>query len=109
MDEDKIDSFHRQHLRHILNIKYPNKIKSKHLYKTTRQHAISADITKARWKLFGHTLRMHKDTPARKAMKFYFEQSGAKKFKGRKRTTIVNTLNRDITNTKQIYPQFDLP
>ena len=108
-DEDKIDSFHRQHLRQILNIKYPNKIKSKHLYKTTRQHAISTDITKARWKLFGHTLRMHKDTPARKAMKFYFEQSGAKKFKGRKRTTIVNTLNRDITNTKQIYPQFDLP
>ena len=108
-DEDKIDSFHRQQLRHLLNIKYPNKIRSKHLYKTTKTHTISTDITRARWKLFGHVLRMDKDTPARKAMKFYFEQTNAAKFKGRKRTTIVNTLNRDITTTKQTFPQFDLP
>ena len=52
---------------------------------------------------------MNKDTPARKAMKFYFEQNQAGKFRGRKRTTIVNTLNRDITNTKLVYPHFDLP
>ena len=107
-DENKIDSFHRQQLRHTLNIKYPNKIRTKHLYKTTKTHTISADITKARWKLFGHTLRMNKDTPARKAMKFYFERNNAGKFRGRKRTTIVNTLNRDITNTKLVYPHFDL-
>ena len=108
-DENNIDSFHRQQLRNTLNIKYPNKIRSKHLYKTTKTHAISVDITKARWKLFGHTLRMDKETPARKAMKFYFEHIHATKFRGRKRTTIVSTLNRDIANTKQIYPQFDLP
>ena len=108
-DNNNIDSFHRQQLRHTLNIRHPNKIRSKHLYKTTKQHTISVDITRARWKLFGHTLRMDKNTPARKAMKFYFEQSNAKKFKGRKRTTIVNTLNRDIIKTKQVYPHFDLP
>ena len=108
-DEKNIDSFHRQQLRHILNIKYPNIIRSKQLYKETKSHPIIADITKARWKLFGHTLRMHKDSPARKAMKYYFEHSNAKKYRGRKRTTIVSTLNRDITLTKQIYPQFDLP
>ncbi len=108
-DEKKIDSFHRQQLRHILNIKYPNKIRSKHLYKTTKTHTISADIVKQRWKLFGHTLRMDKDTPARKAMKFFSEKTDAKKFRGRKRTTIVTTLNRDIQNTKLKYPHFDLP
>ena len=64
---------------------------------------------KVRWKLFGHTLRMDKETPARKAMKFYFEKTEAKKYRGRKRATIVTTLNRDIHNTKQQYPQFDLP
>ena len=71
-DDNNIDSFHRQQLRQTLNIKYPNKIRSKHLYKTTKQHAVSVDITRARWKLFGHTLRIDKHTPARKAMKFLF-------------------------------------
>ena len=108
-DEDRIDSFHRQQLRHILNIKHPNRIRTKHLYKTTKAHTISADIVKQRWKLFGHTLRMDKETPARKAMKFFFEKRSEKKFRGRKRTTIVTTLNRDIKNTKLKHPQFDLP
>ena len=107
-DEDSMNSFHRQQLRHILNIKYPNKIRSKHLYKTTKTHPISADIAKQRWKLFGHTLRMDKDTPARKAMKYFFEQTEAEKYRGRKRTTIVTTLNHDIALTKQTYPHFDL-
>ena len=107
-DEDGMDSFHRQQLRHTLNIKFPHKIRTKNLYKITKTHPISADIAKARWKLFGHTLRMKADTPARKAMKFYFEQRSEKKFRGRKRTTIVNTLNRDIVLTKKTYPNFDI-
>ena len=41
-------------------------------------------------------------------MKFYFEQRSEKKFRGRKRTTIVNTLNRDIVLTKKMYPNFDI-
>ena len=51
---------------------------------------------------------MNKDTPARKAMKFYFEEIHGKKFRGRKRTTIVTTLNRDIELTKKKFPNFDL-
>lgn len=108
-DEDSMDSFHRQQLRNILNIHYPHKITSKHLYKVTQTYPISPDIVKARWKMFGHTLRMHPDSPARKAMKFYFEERTERKFRGRKRSTIVSTLNRDITNTKKKYPAFDIP
>ena len=51
---------------------------------------------------------MDKDTPARKAMQFFFEKTNAKKFRGRKRTTIVTTLNRNIHNTRLQHPQFDL-
>ena len=108
-DEDKMDSFHRKQLKHVLNIHYPNKITSKQLYKITNTQPISPDIAKARWKMFGHVLRMHKDTPARRAMKFYFEERPEKKFRGRKRTTIVTTLNRDIANTRKLCPMFDLP
>ena len=51
---------------------------------------------------------MKKDTPARKAMKFYFEERTEERYRGRKRTNIVNTLNRDIILTKKKYPRFDI-
>ena len=54
-------------------------------------------------------LRMDKDSPARKAMKYYFEKESVGKFKGRKRSTIVSTINRDIQQTKKRFPRFDLP
>ena len=107
-DEDGLNSFHRQQLRQILNIKYPEIIRSANLYKNTNTKPISIDITRARWKLLGHTLRMHKDTPARRAMKFFFEKENIKKFRGRKRSTIVTTINKDIKRTKKKYPNFDL-
>ena len=50
--------------------------------------------------MLGHVLRMNKDSPARKAMKFYFEKRSNKKFLGRKRTTIVTTINNDIQKTE---------
>ena len=43
--------------------------------------------------MLGHVLRMHKNSPARQAMKFYFEKRSNKKFLGRKRTTIVTNNN----------------
>ena len=108
-DEEGLDSFHRQQLRQVLNIRYPKKISSKKVYKVTSTKPMSVDITRARWKLLGHTLRMHKDTPARKAMKYFFEKESANKFSGRKRSTIVTTINRDIMDTKKKYHRFDLP
>ena len=107
-DEDKFDSFHRQQLRHTLNIKYPHKIRSKQLYTITKTHPISADIARARWRMLGHTLRMKENTPARRAMKFFFENTGGKKFRGKKRTTIVTTINKDIERTKKKFPLFDI-
>ena len=108
-DEDSLDSFHRQQLRQVMNIKYPSTISSKKVYKVTKTKPISVEITRARWKLFGHILRMNKETPARKAMKYYFEKESMNKFRGRKRSTIVTTINRDIKTTKKKNPRFDLP
>ena len=51
--------------------------------------------------MFGHVLRMEENTPARKAMKYYFQVPAAKKYRGRQRATIVTTLNRDIERTKE--------
>ena len=43
---------------------------------------------------------MPADCPARKAMRYYFEERTYKIFRGRRRTTIVSTLNEDIKRIK---------
>ena len=60
---------------------------------------LSLDILTARWKLFGHVLPSNNDTPANKAMAYYFENINDKQFKGRPRTTLPTTLYSDIIRT----------
>ena len=60
--------------------------------------------------MFGHALRLNENTPARKAMKWFFQiPVGAKKYRGRKKATIVTTLNRDIERTKKSQQNFVVP
>ena len=106
-DEKNLNSFHRKQLRQVLGIYYPHKISNENLYKITNSRPITIDITKARWKMFGHALRLNEQTPARKAMKYYFQHpQNCERFRGRKRATIVTTLNRDIIRTKTMNNQF---
>ena len=53
----------------------------------------SIQVLHARWRLFGHTLRMHKETPARMAMSYYFikDQPGRKG----NRITIATALSNE--------------
>ena len=109
-DEQNLDSFHRQNLRQVAGVFYPKKIGNKALYHLTASKPLSIDITRSRWKMFGHALRMNDNTPAQKAMKYFFKvPKGHQKFKGRKRATIVTTLNRDIENTTKHNNNFKLP
>ena len=109
-NEQNLDSFHRQNLRQVAGVFYPKKIGNKALYHLTASKPLSIDITRSRWKMFGHALRMNENTPARKAMKYFFQvPKGHKKFKGRKRATIVTTLNRDIERTIDNNKNFNIP
>ena len=65
---------------------------------------MSTEVTRRRWNLLGHILRLHKKSPARKTMKFMSEKSSNKKFWVRKRATIYTTVNRDIKKTKENNP-----
>ena len=58
--------------------------------------------------LLGHIFRLPPDCPARKPVKYYFEERSNKKFNGRKRTTIVTTLNDDIKRAREKYPNLIL-
>ena len=77
-----------------------HKISNNKLYKITETKPLSITITERRWKLLVQILRLPADFPARKAMRYYFEERTNKIFRGRRRTTIVSTLNEDIKRTK---------
>ena len=95
-EEAGLDSFHRQQLRKVLNVKYPDKMKNEEVYKLTNETPISLQIVKNRWKLFGHILPLNDNTPAQKSMKHYFSDSTSQKFRGRKRITLPVKLSQDI-------------
>ena len=94
-EADSIDSYHRQQLRKVFK---DSRLSNKQVYERSRSTPLSQDIRISRWRLFGHTLRMKIDSPAQKAMQFYFENNNnkSKQFRGRLRTTIATTLNKEI-------------
>ena len=70
---------------------------------------IIIDITTARWKYFGHVLRMHPRAPPKAAMAWVFTpEEQAKRFRGAKRTTIATTLHNDIKDTLRKFPNFQI-
>jgi exonuclease III len=103
----KLDAFHRQQLRKVMNIKYPNKKSNISIYNECQTEPLSLQILERRWRYFGHILRLSEDTPSWQAMKSYFDTKKHKKFKGRPRTTIVTTLNEDLNRMKRKNTVFD--
>ena len=96
-DERNLNSFHRKQLRQVVGVKWPHKISNRKLYKITGTEEISKTMEIA----WTH-LRMNAQTPARKAMQYYFEErKTTKKFRGRERTTIITTINKDIRITRE--------
>ena len=93
-EKDSIDAFHRQQIRKV----YKNsRLKNQTVYDIIKSGHLSVDIAEARMRLLGHTLRMKTNTPAQKAMQFYFENNqNRKQFRGRPRTTIATVLNKEI-------------
>ena len=94
---EKLNAFHRQQLRKILNIKYPKIISNKTLYTKTNERPISLDVLDNRWRLFGHVLRRDSEIPANKSMTAYFVKCG-NSYKGRPPTTLPIVLHQDFQN-----------
>ena len=60
----RLDSFHCTQLKHLLGIKWPQRISNKVFYQRCQCEPLSIKITEARWRLFGHVLRMPQNVPA---------------------------------------------
>ena len=92
-----LNSCRRKQLRIVLNIRHPHHITNKAVYEICKTEPLSLEVLMRRWRYLGHVLRLDRNTPAAKAMKFYFIKiEGSKKFRGRPRNTIVITLNNDM-------------
>ena len=95
-EEEKLNAFHRQQLRKILNIKYPVKITNSSLHEKCSECPLSITLLESRWRLFGHILRRNSEILADKSINSYFISNGSK-FRGRPFTTLPVVLNKDIT------------
>ena len=67
---DKLEVFHRRQLREVLGVRARD-IHNTELYKRCGTSQLRGRITNARWSLFGHVLRLARNTPAQLAMENY--------------------------------------
>ena len=93
---ERLDAYHRRHLRQIIGIHWPHRISNTALYRRCRCRPISENVKSARWRLFGHVLRMPLDAPAQQAIDYYFVDTGVGTFRGRPRTTLPTALSADL-------------
>ena len=59
--------------RRIIGIYYPRKILNDDLYNKCNMTELELTIRNARWRMFGHTLRMSDDIPAKRVTLHYFD------------------------------------
>ena len=90
---ERLDAYQRRHLRQLVGIHWPHRVSNKELYHRYRYRPISEVIPAARWRLFGHVLRMSPNAPAQGAFDNYFVDSGVTSFNDRRRTTLPTALN----------------
>ncbi|XP_065186192.1 uncharacterized protein LOC135817021 [Sycon ciliatum] len=96
--ERSLDAFHRRQLRSLLGITWPQKISNLALYARCGVEPVSDLIRNSRWSLFGHVLRLGKDTPARLSMEQYF-QAPEGRYRGRPRVTLPIKLHTDLSQS----------
>ena len=76
---------------------------NKELYERCKERELSIDMKIARWRTFGHVLRLPIDTPCQKAMQWYFEiPHDSNKYRGNQRMTLPILLHNDIIEINKI-------
>ena len=92
-DKHNLNSFHRQHLRAALRIKFCHVISNNDICQETNGIPLNMTILNNRWEHFGHILRLHPQTPAQQSRRHYFSPSQNSSFRGRQCLTLSITLN----------------
>ena len=105
-ESKELDCIHRKQLRQVWNDK---RIHNKQLYEKSREKPLSAEMKEARWRTFGHILRLPTSTPCQQSMNYYFEcPPKAKKFRGRKKITLHVLLDNDLPEAAKYHQRFQI-
>jgi len=88
---EKLEVYHRRQLREVLGIR-KRELSNEELYKRCGTNRLKGDIAYARWSLFGHVLRLDRETPAQKAMDYYVELGEGEKEPLGKQETMLPVL-----------------
>ena len=92
--EDELNRAHRKMLRTVVG---DRRMRNKLLYEHCNEKVLSSEMREARWRAFGHMLRLDRRVPAQKAMDYYFNVPlNAKKFSGRRRATLPVCIDNDL-------------
>ena len=101
-ESDKLDAFHRRQLRKVIGIHYPDKISNVELYARTGCSQLSHELFQARWRMFGHVLRMSNEVLAKQAVLYYFRNEKTIGFIGHPRTTIATVFDQDLKQIQKV-------
>ena len=89
-----VNAFQRRLLRHMLNIKWPNKISTEKLMNMTKVTPWSNVIDARRLSWFGHMIRLPESTPVKIALRE--AQIEVKQPRGRPRTTWLSCMKKQL-------------
>ena len=92
-----VNSFQRRLLRHMLNIKWPNKITNDKLMSITKEEPWSKVIDRRRLSWFGHMIRLPDSTPVKIALKE--AQIEVKLPRGRPKTTWLSCMKQQLKDS----------
>lgn len=90
----KVNAHHRRHLRIVAGTRYPRRAHDEGLYEVTGAVSVESPIRSARWRMFGHVLRLPRETPAQCAVDHYFEPGVRPR--GRPRVCLPKGLDGDL-------------
>jgi len=98
---ERVEAFHRQQLRKVIGIRHPAIITNRNVYRRTESEPLGVTIMKAKWRLFGHILRLDVTAPSNLAMEAYFLPSESVCWRGRPRITLPVSLHQDLQRIGQ--------
>ncbi|OWY97257.1 Endonuclease Reverse transcriptase, partial [Phytophthora megakarya] len=86
-----LERFHRQQLRQVIGVRYPDWISNDKLYDRTGTEPLRYVLLRNRWRLFGHILRRPTNIPAFRFMDAYFARGKQGSWRDRRRLTLPLT------------------
>lgn len=93
---EKLDAWHRQKLRHIINVHHPHHITNAELYRQTDQVPITSTCRKRRLLWLGHVIREGADAASYKALLLALNTDDIKRPRGRPPKRWVDNVKADL-------------